>query len=154
MPPLSLTLLKRRRKIFLPKSACKAKLLTGSARENPLDAIAPINALTSEHALDLVVFSQDWHPHNHISFVESAYDPDRKSKHDGPRKVLKAFESIQFEIPPVKQVLYPRHCVQNSFGAEIHADLTIPPAATFIRKGTRVLVDSYSVFNDNTGIQL
>ncbi|KAK6016691.1 hypothetical protein OSTOST_17823, partial [Ostertagia ostertagi] len=60
---------------------------------------------------------------------------------------------LEIALDLVDKVLYPRHCVQNSFGAEIQADLTIPPGATIIRKGTRVLVDSYSVFNDNTGIQ-
>uniref|UniRef100_A0A7I4YKE3 nicotinamidase n=1 Tax=Haemonchus contortus TaxID=6289 RepID=A0A7I4YKE3_HAECO len=130
------------------------KIQDGSAEEDPLEAIAPLNALTSDSALDLVVFTQDWHPYNHISFVESACNTDRSIKHNGSCKQLKPFDTVEFEDPPMEQVLYPRHCVQNSWGAELHKDVIIPDGATFIRKGTQVLVDSYSAFNDNNGHKL
>ncbi|VDO26487.1 unnamed protein product [Haemonchus placei] len=126
----------------------------GSANEDPLEAIAPLNALTSDSALDLVVFTQDWHPYDHISFVESACNTDRSIKHNGSCKSLKPFDTVEFEDPPVEQVLYPRHCVQNSWGAELRKEVIIPNGATFIRKGTQVLVDSYSAFNDNNGHKL
>ncbi|KAK5984745.1 Pyrazinamidase and NiCotinamidase [Trichostrongylus colubriformis] len=123
----------------------------GSAGEKPLEAIAPLNALIAECALDLMVFTQDWHPHNHISFVESACDSDRKIEQNTSCKEPKAFDRVLFEAPPVEQVLYPRHCVQGSWGAEIHPDLKIPQKAAFIRKGTHVFIDSYSAFHDNNG---
>ncbi|KAK6042243.1 hypothetical protein COOONC_20253 [Cooperia oncophora] len=120
----------------------------GSANENPLEAIAPLNDLISENDSDLIVFSLDWHPPNHISFVESARDSDRKIAQDKSYGDLKAFNRVEFEV------LYPRHCVKNTWGAEIHANVTIPNDAAFIRKGTQVFVDSYSAFSDNNGDKL
>ena len=38
----------------------------------------------------------------------------------------KASDTVVFQGPPVtEQVLWPRHCVQNSWGAELHKDLKV-----------------------------
>ena len=80
---------------------------------------------------DNIVLTQDWHPENHISFVEN--HPNRK-----------AYELIQLDYGP--QVLWPSHCVQGSKDAEFHPDLNIPTAQLIIRKGFRAQIDSYSAF--------
>ncbi|KAH9642597.1 hypothetical protein HF086_011190 [Spodoptera exigua] len=49
----------------------------------------------------------------------------------------------------MKQRLWPRHCVQDTWGAELHKDLKIMDGAVKIYKGTNPEVDSYSVFWDN-----
>jgi nicotinamidase-related amidase len=73
--------------------------------------------------------------------------------------------------PPMKQRLWPRHCVQDSWGAELHKELKvgdafgrnnlrylhlsfaflfqIAEAGIKVYKGTNPDVDSYSVFWDN-----
>lgn len=51
--------------------------------------------------------------------------------------------------PPMKQRLWPRHCVQDSWGSELHENLKIVERAVKIYKGTNPEVDSYSVFWDN-----
>jgi len=91
--------------------------------------IPTINQLARH--FDNIVLTQDWHPENHISFVEN--HPNRK-----------AYELIQLDYGP--QVLWPSHCVQGTQDAEFHPDLNIPTAQLIIRKGFRSQIDSYSAF--------
>src|SRR5882724_5303674 len=44
---------------------------------------------------------------------------------------------------------WPVHCVQDTRGAELHADLNRARINEIVRKGTDVAVDSYSGFFDN-----
>lgn len=84
-----------------------------------------------------VVYTQDWHPSDHVSFA---------SNHDGKAP----FETLELEGGP--QVMWPDHCVQGSAGAEFHPRLRLWPdvaSATVVRKGTDVAADSYSGFRDN-----
>ncbi|MBP0594715.1 bifunctional nicotinamidase/pyrazinamidase [Paraburkholderia sp. LEh10] len=78
-----------------------------------------------------VVLTQDWHPPSHVSFA---------ANHAGRQP----FETIT--LPYGEQVLWPTHCVQNTPGAALHADLDIPHARAVIRKGHHADVDSYSAF--------
>lgn len=82
----------------------------------------------------LVIFTKDWHPEGHISFASS---------HRGKKE----FDSIT--IDGATQILWPEHCVQNSFGSRIHDGITIRKDAIFITKGSDKYVDSYSGFYDN-----
>lgn len=60
------------------------------------------------------------------------------------------FDTVVFAGPPtMKQRLWPRHCVQDSWGAELHKDLKVVDNAVKVYKGTNPEVDSYSVFWDN-----
>jgi nicotinamidase/pyrazinamidase len=81
-----------------------------------------------------VVLTQDWHPPKHFSFA---------SRHPGN----KPFDTIAADYGP--QVLWPDHCVQDSFGAAFHPDLHIPHAALALRKGMNPAIDSYSAFYEN-----
>ncbi len=97
------------------------------------DEVVPvINRLQRE--FDLVVATQDWHPKNHGSFASN--HPGRK-----PGEVI--------ELGSLPQVLWPDHCVQDSWGAEFHRDLHRKRVARIIRKGTDPAIDSYSGFFDN-----
>jgi nicotinamidase/pyrazinamidase len=80
-----------------------------------------------------VVLTQDWHPAGHASFAGS---------HVGK----KPFEFV--DLAYGSQVLWPEHCVQGSFDAELHADLDIPQAQLIVRKGFHPNVDSYSAFQE------
>lgn len=79
------------------------------------------------------VLTQDWHPAGHASFASS---------HPGKRP----YETI--ELAYGTQVLWPEHCVQGSFDAELHADLRVPQAQLVVRKGFHPQVDSYSAFQE------
>lgn len=97
------------------------------------DQIIPlVNEL--QHSFDLVVATQDWHPHNHKSFA---------SNHVGK----KPFEKIL--LHGLEQVLWPNHCVQGSPGAEFCNPLNMDKVEGIFRKGMDPEVDSYSGFYDN-----
>lgn len=96
------------------------------------EIIGVVNRL--QKLFPLVVATQDWHPQNHGSFASN--HPGRK-----PGEVI--------DLNGLPQVLWPDHCVQESSGAELHADLDQEPIAEVIRKGTDPAIDSYSGFFDN-----
>jgi nicotinamidase/pyrazinamidase len=78
-----------------------------------------------------VIIAQDWHPAGHASFASS--HPGRK-----PYDVI--------QLPYGEQTLWPVHCVRDTHGAELHADLDLPHAQLIIRKGCNPDIDSYSAF--------
>uniref|UniRef100_A0A914XSC7 nicotinamidase n=1 Tax=Plectus sambesii TaxID=2011161 RepID=A0A914XSC7_9BILA len=123
----------------------------GPARENPLEALTPLNGLIESGLFELVVYTLDWHPSNHISFYPNARDNDRQLSEADINRDLRVFDKVRFSTPACEQVLYPAHCVQESHGAELHPRLTLLPNALFVRKGIHTHVDSYSAFYDNNG---
>ena len=94
--------------------------------------VAPINALVPEFPVR--VFTQDWHPADHLSFA---------SQHKGKD----AFTTT--EMPYGTQVLWPDHCIIGTEGAGFHGKLDSRPADLIIRKGFRREIDSYSAFFEN-----
>ncbi len=93
--------------------------------------VGPINAMVPEFPVR--VFTQDWHPHDHLSFA---------SQHG-------AQPMTTTEMPYGTQVLWPDHCIIGSEGAAFHPDLDTRPADLIIRKGFRREIDSYSAFFEN-----
>ena len=70
---------------------------------------------------------QDWHPSDHVSFIDNiqlrslAAD---SAVQDAEKAEL--YQTVVFSGPPrTEQVLWPRHCVQNTWGAEMHRDLKV-----------------------------
>lgn len=97
------------------------------------NAIVPVvNKI--QPTFDLVVATQDWHPHNHASFA---------SNHSGKKE----FETI--DLHGLEQILWPNHCVQGTKGADFHEDLETNAIAAIFRKGMDMNIDSYSGFFDN-----
>lgn len=83
---------------------------------------------------DLVVASQDWHPADHASFAAN-----QSGKQPGDT----------IELHGLTQVLWPNHCVQGTFGAQLHSDLDLSRIDQIFRKGVDSAIDSYSAFFDN-----
>ncbi len=73
---------------------------------------------------NLVILTKDWHPDNHISFVGSTWD-----------------QSLQTE-------LWPKHCVQDTFGAMVDKRIQMNKVDYVVNKGDDQMIDSYSVFQD------
>jgi nicotinamidase/pyrazinamidase len=97
------------------------------------DAVLPIaNALMSY--FDVVVATQNWYPANHGSFA--ANHLWRK-----PGQVI--------DLNGLPQILRIMHCVQNSFGANLHSGLNTEGVSKIIQKGTNAKLNSYSAFFDN-----
>lgn len=87
---------------------------------------------------ELVIATQDWHPKNHSSFA---------ANHEGKTD----FEIIKWK--DADQVLWPIHCVQNTYGAEFYPDLETAKIESIFRKGTNPEIDSYSGFYDNAHLK-
>ena len=89
-----------------------------------------------------IVATQDWHPDNHLSFA---------AEHAGK------LEGERILVDGVPQVLWPKHCVQGTRGAELvlanePIEVTNGSTSSFdfiARKGMSREVDSYSGFFDN-----
>jgi nicotinamidase/pyrazinamidase len=85
-------------------------------------------------SFDLVVVTQDWHPADHKSFAVN--NPGTR-----PGDVI--------ELAGQPQVMWPEHCVQDTYGAEIHAGLDRSRITERFQKGTDREIDGYSAFFDN-----
>ncbi|MCO6455426.1 MAG: bifunctional nicotinamidase/pyrazinamidase [Pirellulaceae bacterium] len=97
------------------------------------DQVVPvINRLSRRFAH--VILTQDWHCEDHLSFASS---------HPGK----KPLESVELSYGP--QILWPDHCVRQTWGAEFHAELQIANCQLILRKGYHREVDSYSAFFEN-----
>lgn len=97
------------------------------------DAVVPLANQLMQH-YRCVVATQDWHPGNHGSFA--ANHIWRK-----PGQTI--------DLDGLAQVLWPIHCVQESWGAEFVPGLDQSGITKIVRKGTDPLIDSYSGFYDN-----
>lgn len=97
------------------------------------DEIIPVVNQLKKH-FALTVLTQDWHPAGHKSFA---------SAHPGRAD----YELIQAQYG--EQRLWPDHCLQNSKGADFHADLEIAKRDLVLRKGSNPEIDSYSAFFEN-----
>lgn len=96
------------------------------------NAVVPaINEMMGD--FQTVIYTQDWHPENHLSFAEN---------HPG------ATPFSTTVMPYGTQVLWPAHCIQGTRGAALHADLD-KSGDLVIRKGFRAEIDSYSAFFEN-----
>lgn len=118
---------------------------------------------------ELVVYSYDWHPADHISFYENyrkrkiiarngvpieESDVETDANSDGNNATpIQVFEEVTFEGPPrTDQKLWPKHCVQGSWGSSLHPDvIQLENESKYINifKGTKSNIDSYSAFWDN-----
>lgn len=97
------------------------------------DTIIPVvNQLQTKFSVRIL--TQDWHPANHSSFADTHASAE-------PYSVV--------QMAYGDEVLWPRHCVQGSIGAEFHHDLETHGADLIIRKGFRTAIDSYSAFFEN-----
>jgi nicotinamidase/pyrazinamidase len=96
------------------------------------EVVAVANRVMRQY--DLVVATQDWHPADHLSFA---------SQHPG-RQVG---ETIVLDGAP--QILWPDHCVQDTWGAEFPPQLDRRRIEHIVPKGTDRRIDSYSGFFDN-----
>ncbi|XP_059081883.1 nicotinamidase-like isoform X1 [Tigriopus californicus] len=122
-----------------------------SAGHNGEEVVPAINKLVETVPFNVYAYSLDWHPADHLSFVDNVHlrKFHASSKIQDPSRV-KEMDTVVFEGPPMtEQRLWPRHCVQNSWGAEFHKDLKVPKETRVIHKGINSNIDSYSAFFDN-----
>lgn len=98
------------------------------------DEIIPVVNKLLKLPFDLIVATKDWHPANHGSFADN--HPNKKI---GDHILLKGID----------QILWPRHCVSGTTGAEFAPGWDTKKVHEVIHKGTERDIDSYSTFYDN-----
>ena len=106
------------------------------AGQNGEDVVAPINKMIETIPFDEYFYSLDWHPEDHISFYENVHtrELDADSAITDHTKT-NVFDLVVFKGPPkTEQILWPAHCIQESWGAEFHKDLTIHPKGLVVKK--------------------
>jgi nicotinamidase/pyrazinamidase len=107
----------------------------GTLAVNDGDLIMPIlSKLSTNDYFDIVIVTKDWHPADHVRFVENQKDVE----------VYKLFA-----IDGVLDVAWPAHCVQDTFGAEIHKDLVITKDYFVVEKGMNKDIHPYSGFSED-----
>lgn len=112
-------------------------------------SIAPlINNLLSHPGFVVRVATLDWHPADHISFANNHPAPNNKpftsvieTKNPAPGR--------ENETKP--QVLWPIHCLANSFGATLIPEIETDRIDLFVHKGQYSQVEMYSAFADAFG---
>ncbi|XP_032799639.1 uncharacterized protein LOC116936568 [Daphnia magna] len=120
------------------------------AQQNGQDVLKPTNKMLETVPFEVVFYSLDWHPENHVSFIENV--GKRKLHPTSQKKAEEAvlYDTVIFEGPPLnEQKLWPKHCVQNSWGAELHSAVKVLDNGIFVHKGIHPDIDSYSAFWDN-----
>ena len=107
----------------------------GSLEVKGANEIIPIiNSIRDK--FDLVIFTKDYHPANHKSFASN-----NEGKNVGD--VINLYGN--------EQMLWPNHCVQDTYGSKIHKDIIIKEGDELVFKGTDPEFDSYSAFYDAGG---
>ncbi|KAL1462434.1 hypothetical protein WDU94_014268, partial [Cyamophila willieti] len=121
-----------------------------SAQHNGQQVIGPINKLLDTVSFNAVFYSLDWHPSDHVSFIDNIQLRNIHPSSPVSAEDAQTYDTVVFDgAMPMKQRLWPRHCVQDSWGAELHKDLKVVEHGIKVYKGTDPEVDSYSVFWDN-----
>lgn len=161
-------------------------LINGPAGQDGAEVVPVINKIIEKCPFDAIVYTQDWHPIDHIGFYDNlhlrpytlkrcdeatngqgkessaatnsgkatvAANEDRREATRFKLKKLatraQLFDTVLFNEGQMEQKIWPVHCVQNSWGAELHPKLKVIPNAVRIYKGTLSQVDAYSAFWDN-----
>ena len=90
------------------------------------EVVQIINNILEENTFDFVVYTMDWHPEDHCSFVTNV---DKYPLHESSTvsaEDAKVFDKVIYDgEKPIEQVMWPPHCIQDSEGAELHQELKV-----------------------------
>ena len=116
-------------------------LKTGSLSVPDAETVVEvINNIRQAGIFDLIVLTQDYHPPNHMSFVENNLE-----------RGAVAFQSLNLSTG--LQMMWPTHCVQGTFGTDFVAGLIKLDSDFVVQKGADPFIDSYSGFYDNNHLK-
>ncbi|CAF4562960.1 unnamed protein product [Rotaria sp. Silwood1] len=118
------------------------------------EVVPVINQVIRTVNFDVIVYTYDWHPSNHVSFYENRHLRKISPKSRISADAAKVHDKVIFVgssklTDSIEQVLWPAHCIQNTHGAALHPDLIQVKNAIHLYKGTNSEIDSYSAFWDN-----
>ena len=109
--------------------------VSGSLAVKDGEKIMPIiSKISNSLYFDIIITTKDWHPKDHIRFAEN-------------QPTAEVFKPL--DINGVVDIIWPEHCVAESFGAELHKDLVITREYFLVEKGTNKDVHPYSGFSED-----
>jgi len=128
-------------------------LSNSPAHQDGAEVVPIINHLIQTIPFDVIVYTYDWHPSNHISFFENL-ESRRQYLEGDQNRTIHMFNEVIYTGPEFEtnQVLWPSHCVQRTDDAALHKNLHVASADSrviHLKKGTDPDIDSYSAFADN-----
>lgn len=136
--------------------------ITGSlAVTDAADIVANVNALTELKNWDTIIFTEDYHPHDSISFASSHAQPEFslfELKYNGQGQVCDMgvqYGNSSTACTPedvkvtLNQSMWPDHCVQNTEGQKTAMEVNIPEGTIAIKKGMTTVIDSYGAYGNN-----
>lgn len=132
-------------------------LSNSPAHQDGAEVVPIINNLIRTIPFDVIVYTYDWHPSNHISFFENL--DSRRKYLDGDRnRTINISTEVIYTGPKynTSQVLWPSHCIAGTNDAQLHKDLHIVisnDSVIHLRKGRDPDIDSYSAFADNNHVR-
>ena len=101
-------------------------LKTCPAGQDGAEVVPMINDLLSKRLFPHVAYTKDWHPADHISFIDNVMNFPVHPSSRLAAQHAKVFDTVTFDIGrKVEQKLWPRHCQVDTPGAELHKDLTV-----------------------------
>jgi nicotinamidase/pyrazinamidase len=113
--------------------------------EGSNEAIKNINKLLEySDKYDSIIATQDYHPEGHVSFASSWEDKKLYSTVILERKHPKTKENIY-----INQILWPDHCIAETWGSQFDDNLEKKYIDVIWRKGKNKNLDSYSAFLEN-----
>jgi len=120
---------------FLPPSGC-------IIIKDGLAVIPVINKLKKRVQWGAVIFTQRWHPENHMSFFVVNKD----------KPGAQLFQPLELGNGRT-QMMWPSHCVAESNGAAFHPELAVDPDSgdKIVRKGLTADAPAASGFSDPDG---
>ena len=96
------------------------------ANEDGEEVVEIINSILEEFSFDLVVYTIDWHPDDHCSFVTNVHKYPLHESSPVNAEDAKVFDNVIYEGEKImEQVMWPPHCIQHSEGAKLHKDLKV-----------------------------
>ena len=119
--------------------------IDGSMEVDEAESILPkINQLAALPRFDMVIYSLDHHPPDHISFLENVQHSCRGELIAVGDEIL--LSSGRYGL--IRQQVWPRHCVRGSEGARLSSKVELPLTAVMVYKGTESEVEAYSAFGN------
>ena len=101
------------------------------AGEDAEEVVSVIQDLLSKRLFSVVAYTFDWHPPDHCSFVDNVSLYPLHSTSPVTAEKAKLFDVVVYDkIPIINQVLWPRHCEINSWGAALHEGLMVSSYST------------------------
>lgn len=92
---------------------------------------------------DSVFYSLDWHPSDHVSFIDNIKKRALHASSPLDADNAQVYDTVVFAgPPPMKQKLWPRHCVQDSWGSELHKDLKVRQSYSLFRL---IIIEAVSI---------